>query len=265
MTTTANEPEVQAYDPLDVLLAWAHSASGQAPTTLLAQLGILGQELDDYLERLEPLITRMDLLCGAAELICRSRLAALIRARLAQLFLTVEKPSDMAHLARALDKLPDWVLELPTDYQQDLPLVPSGVDIPPPDPIVPDPDDDPYADLNLDQVLGEIAKTVDELTAEVDPGRKPATKPAGAAELAALTKNLKAIHGMADAAAPAPSANGSGSGATHDGGNGAEVAASAGGIGSGTGSATGNGAASGNGAVPTAVNTEPKKPNRRKR
>jgi len=99
------------------LLMFAIALNGDGARRKIKRLGVTAPELEAVFSGSEQELAEARQLSIAAAVLTRERLGALLRARIGELALTATKAGELAALARALERLPDWVLDGAEDEQ----------------------------------------------------------------------------------------------------------------------------------------------------
>ena len=105
-----NAPPPRA-NPAIRLVMFALALNGDRSRQRLRQLGVTSAELAEVFSGSEHELAEARQLNVVAALMTRERMGALLRARIAELALTATKAGELAALARALERLPDWAVD----------------------------------------------------------------------------------------------------------------------------------------------------------
>ena len=98
-------------NPAIRLVMFALALNGDRSRQRLRQLGVTSAELAEVFSGSEHELAEARQLNVVAALMTRERMGALLRARIAELALTATKAGELAALARALERLPDWAVD----------------------------------------------------------------------------------------------------------------------------------------------------------
>lgn len=157
---TDGTAEDATYLKLLVWMVVAHG--GKLDSEILSQAGLKKKQLTSLVTAGEPQLTEMRHLFLVGKLANRKTLGLLLRARIAEMALNSEKPSEIRDLTTAFARLPDWAFDEPAAGQND-PQPAAHEDILDLDAVSSSADGMPVAELDFESTMIETRKLLLEL------------------------------------------------------------------------------------------------------